>query len=154
MDPKEKKLILESQKVIQELDKAIFDLHELLMRINRAVQDRSLDIQKHIYQKSIWNDIGMYCLRHGLPQLAEVVYSEMINALKRYEESREVTVHKGLAYHNLAISLYSQCRREEARIMFEKAYEEDQRTYGSDQAEEGLAREALRKLFSTLPNVV
>lgn len=118
----------------------------LLGQINNAVEKGYLNVEDHIYDKSIWNTLGAAYLNHGLLKQAEQVYRNMLKTLEKYEVAHAVKIHKGLAFHNLGIILYHQRRRIEAKDMLLNAFEEDKRTYGPEKASKGQAKKTLDEL--------
>lgn len=122
-------------------------LQKAVMQIDDAIENGYVNIADHIYDKSIWNTLGMAYLNHGLLEQAEYVYRNMLSSLEKYEVSHpDKKIHKGMAFHNLGIILYRQGKRKEAKEMLLKAFEEDKRTYGLENALKGQAKRALDEL--------
>jgi tetratricopeptide (TPR) repeat protein len=72
----------------------------------------------------------------------------MLRTIEQYDQQHpeDKPVHKGLALHNLGIALYNLGQLDEAKRALERAYEEDQRTFGLENAKKGLAKKALETL--------
>jgi len=122
-------------------------VEDLLRQIDEAMEKGYLDVEEHIYDKSIWNTIGMAYLKQGLLEQAELIYRSMLKTLQKYEASHNgMKIHKGLAFHNLGIVLYRGGKMKEAKEMLLKALEEDKRTYGPEGASKGQAKKALDEL--------
>jgi hypothetical protein len=122
------------------------NLEDTLRQIDRAVEKGYLNVQNHIYNKSIWNSLGAAYLKEGMLKQAELVYRAMLKTLEKYEAEHNQKVHKGLAFHNLGIILYRQEKLKDAKDMLLKAFEEDKLTYGSESASKGQAKKALDEL--------
>ena len=122
------------------------NIENLLRQIDDAVEKGYLNIEDHIYDKSIWNTLGMAYLNQGLLKQAELVYRNMLKTLEKYEVAHDTKIHKGLAFHNLGIILYRQGKIKEAKELLLKAFEEDIRTYGPENASKGQAKRALDEL--------
>jgi len=122
------------------------NIEDLLRQIDDAVENEYLSVEDHIYDKSIWNSLGMAYFKLGLLAQAKHIYRGMLKTLEKYEVSHAVKVHKGLAFHNLGIILYRQGQKNEAKEMFLKAFEEDIRTYGPENASKYPAKKALDEL--------
>ena len=132
---------------VAELDRVMSkNIEDLLRQIEDAVEKGYVKIEDYIYDKSIWNNLGMAYLNQGLLKQAELVYRSMLKSLRRYETTHDTKIHKGLAYHNLGIVLYRQGKTKEAKEMLLKAFEEDTRTYGPENAAKGEAKRALDEL--------
>lgn len=133
---------------VAELDRlASKNVEDLLTQIEDAVEKGYLEVEDHIYDKSIWNTIGMAYLNQGLLKQAELVYRSMLKTLEKYEASHDgMKIHKGLAFHNFGIVLYRRGKMKEAKEMLLKALEEDKRTYGPERAAKGQAKKALDEL--------
>jgi len=132
---------------VAELNHAILtNIENLLRDIDKAVMDGHINLNKHVFDKSIWNTIGLPCFNNGLYKQAELIYRKMLETLRKFEKEKGERVHKGLALHNLGIALYFQGRMKEAREKFLEAYEEDKVTYGEESASKGVAKKALDKL--------
>ena len=101
--------------------------------------------------ETTWNEIGNFCLTRGLFQQAELVYKMMLLAIRRQEREKGKTLHKGLAFYNLGLALYSQGKSDEAKDNIKNAYEEDKRTYGKN-AHNYPAFKALNQLFGASPS--
>jgi hypothetical protein len=123
------------------------NIENALKEIDDAIEQRIIDISNNILDKSIWNDIGGFCLEKGLFQQAELIYRKMLETIQKQEQKIGKRLHKGLALHNLGISLYSQGKNLEARDCFTNAYQEDEIQYGKAIAETNLAKKALIQLF-------
>jgi hypothetical protein len=134
--------------VVSELDTSISNISKALEKIQDSILKGVIDIRSEIIDKSIWNEVGIYCLAHGLYQQARAVYEAMLQTIEQYEQQhpKEKPVHKGLALHNLGIALYNLGQPDEAKRALERAYEEDQRTFGLENAKKGLAKKALETL--------
>jgi tetratricopeptide (TPR) repeat protein len=122
------------------------NVEDLAREIDNAVEKGYLNIKDHIYDKSIWNTLGMAYFNQGLLKQAEYVYRNMLETLEKYEVAHNEKIHKGLAFHNLGVILYNQGKMKEAKEMFLKAYEEDVRTFGQENASKGQAKRALDEL--------
>jgi hypothetical protein len=133
---------------ISELDNVLSkNLQKAVMQIDDAIENGYVNIEDHIYDKSIWNTLGMAYLNHGLLEQAEYVYRNMLSSLEKYEVTHpDKKIHKGMAFHNLGTILYRQGKRKEAKEMFLKAFEEDKRTHGLENASKGQAKRALDEL--------
>jgi tetratricopeptide (TPR) repeat protein len=132
---------------IQKMKESFSYIENALGEIELAVLNAIIDIEDNVKDKSVWNDLGIYFIENGLYRQAEYVYVRMIDTINKYEKIKGKRIHKGLAFHNLGVVLLHQNRREEAKKMFEQAYEEDKITYGVAKAEQMQAREALRKIL-------
>jgi tetratricopeptide (TPR) repeat protein len=133
--------------VAQRIGEAFLNISTVLDEIDLAINNGIINIEDNVKDKSVWNDLGIYCMENGLYRQAEFVYGRMIDTITRYERDRGKRIHKGLAFCNLASALLCQVRTEEAKKMFEQAYEEDKLTYGVIEAEKLPARDTLRKFF-------
>lgn len=122
------------------------NIEDLIRSIDKAVEKGHINIRDHIYDKSVWNSLGMAYLKEGLLKQAELVYRAMVGTLEKYEAQHNEKIHKGLAYHNLGAVLYREGKLKEAKEMFLKAFEEDKRTYGSEGASKRQAKKALDEL--------
>jgi len=134
--------------VVQRMRESVSNIEKALEEIDVAILNGIIDIEDNVKDKSIWNDLGMYCIENGFYRQAELIYGAMIDTITKYEKSKGKRIHKGLAFHNLGVALLYQNRREEAKEMFKQAYEEDKLSYGIVNAERMPAREALRKFFN------
>lgn len=134
--------------IASELSGSISNINRALQEIDSSVTEGYLDITDNVVDKSIWNTIGLPCLGHGLYKQAEVIYTAMLETIRKYEGAHEGTsIPKGLAFHNLGIALYYQGKHEEARKNFAAAYEEDRRIHGDEKAKESLAKKALDQML-------
>jgi len=133
---------------ISELNNAVSkNLQKAVMQINDAIENGYVNIEDHIYDKSIWNTLGIAYLHYGLLEQAEYIYRNMRGSIEKYEVSHpDKKIHKGMAFHNLGTVLYRQGKRKEAKEMFLKAFEEDKRTYGLENASKGQTKRALDEL--------
>jgi tetratricopeptide (TPR) repeat protein len=132
---------------VQRMKESISDVEKVLEEIDVAVMNGVINIENNVKDKSVWNDLGIYCIENGFYRQAERIYGRMIDTITKYEETKGKRIHKGLAFHNLGVALLYQNRIKEAKKMFEQAYEEDKLSYGVVEAERLPAREALRKFF-------
>lgn len=147
MLPEEERLTLESKEVLESLEYLISSMDKLLIRIKKAVLAGDLNLENHIYDSSIWNNLGLFCLRNDLPRLAGKIYTSMLETIREYERTRKVEVYKGLALNNLGIALYSGGGYTDAKRALEKAAEEDRRVYHEQASVKGKAISALSGLF-------
>ena len=67
-----------------------------------------IDIEENVIDESIWNDFGIFFLENRFYSQAEIVYGKMIDTIIKIELIKRKRLHKGLAYHNLGISLLYQ----------------------------------------------
>ena len=133
---------------VQGLKDSVSKVKKVLEEIDIAVFSGIINIQDNVIDKSVWNDVGIYCLNNEFYHVSELVYRRMLDTIVKYEKANNTTLHKGLAFHNLGISLLHLGRREEAKKLIVQAYEEDRRTFGAENAERLTARETLRKIFN------
>jgi hypothetical protein len=60
---------------VSNLDEALHQTPlQLLEKINTSILDGTIDVNKNIYDKSIWNSLGMAYLQFDLPKQASIVY--------------------------------------------------------------------------------
>jgi tetratricopeptide (TPR) repeat protein len=144
----EKELKKDILTFVQRMRQCVSDIDKILAEINDAILNNIIDIEDNVKDKSVWNDLGIYFIENGFYRQAEFVYRDMIQTINNYEKTTGKRLHKGLAFHNLGVVLLYQNRTEEAKEMFEHAYEEDKITYGVVKAESMQARETLRKFFN------
>lgn len=142
----EEKLDATSKTIAAELNDVLLSIDTLLKDIEEAVLREDLDIEQHIFDKSIWNNIGLYGLRKKLPEVAETVFRAMLETIKKYEKKKDKTLYKGLALNNLGIALYLKGEFDEAKHMLELAAEEDKKIYGKEAPEKSRAISALAGL--------
>jgi tetratricopeptide (TPR) repeat protein len=132
----------------KELDYALTtNIENALKRIDEGVDSGAIDIRENITGYSIWNEIGGLCLSKGLFQQAELTYRKMLETIDRQEKRIKTPLHRGLAFQNLGLALYSQGKIDEARESIQKALEWDKITYGEEKAKDSLARKTLDRLF-------
>jgi tetratricopeptide (TPR) repeat protein len=144
----EEELRKDISNTIQRMRESASYIESILEEIEIAMLNGILDIGDNVKDKSVWNDLGLYCMENGFYRQAELIYGRMIDTITKYEKMKGRRLHKGLAFHNLGVALLYQNRRDEAKKMFERAYEEDRLSYGVVNAEQMQAREALKKFFA------
>jgi len=136
-------------KVVEGIKRTVSDIEKVLEEIRVSALNGVINIQDNVIDKSVWNDLGIYCLETGLFGQAEHVYDRMLQTIIDYEEANKIRIHKGLALHNLGVALYKQGRVRDAVQKFSDAFEEDRKTFGEIEAQRGLAKKALDELSGT-----
>lgn len=139
----EERLTLESKRILESLQDVVSSISKLLTCIKGAVLAGSLNPENHIYDDSIWNNIGLFCLRNDMPNIAEMVYRSMLETLREYEKAKNVELYKGLALNNLGIALYLKNEYSEAKMKLREAADEDKVRYGSQASQKSKAMSAL-----------
>jgi hypothetical protein len=91
------------------IDNAITgNIENALNQIDEAFDKGTLRIQENIIDRSIWHEIGAFCLEKGLFRQAELVYQRMLETIRKQEKRQGNRLHKGLALNNLGyISFFS-----------------------------------------------
>jgi len=142
-------LLADVRKTIASLDEVtITRVRATLERLEAAMLQGVVDIRENVKFRSIWAELGNYCIQNGLYRQAQSTYESMLDTIRKWEQMRNETLHKGLALYNLALALYYQGKISEARERFEQAFVEDRRTFGEAEAQKLPAKQALEKLFA------
>ena len=122
------------------------NIQSTLKRIDEAMLAGTLSIRDNVIHDSIWNRLGNFCLMNGLYRQAQSVFESMVETIGKWEQKHKQTLHKGLAFYSLGMALYLQGEPSKAKDYFEKAYQEDRRTFGETEAEKLPAKAALETL--------
>lgn len=142
----EKVVDRDAEETVRIFRTALDNLYILLDRIRDACLSGKIDIENHIYSKSVWNTLGLFFLKNDLPRLAEKVYSNMLETIHKYDSKRGTDLFKGLANNNLAVAMYMQGKMQEAKMRFRTAKCEQKRAFGPEEAEKSMANKALKTL--------
>ena len=122
-------------------------LSTVLTRIERAMLEGVMDIHENVVSQSIWAELGNSCLQNGLYRQAQSTYENMLKTIEEWDKAHGENLHKGMALYNLGLALYYQGKISDSRRYLDRAYQEDRRTFGEDEAQGLLAKQALDKLF-------
>jgi hypothetical protein len=115
----------------QEIAKAMSDTRWLIGKLTDVVDigfsenPGSKDL-KDIYERAV-NIAGFFLYRHGDFSGAEDAYKGMLQALYKFESHGSAKLHKGLTFHNIAISQFMERNFDEAVPNFLRAINEDVR---------------------------
>ena len=113
----------------QEIVKAVLDTRNLIDNFTNAMDlvfsehPDATDLKRY-YEETI-NVTGLFLLRFGDYSGAEWVYRKMLEALQHFETYGTNRLHKGMTYHNIAISQFVQRNFDEAIANDLRAFRED-----------------------------
>jgi hypothetical protein len=133
----------------QEIAKAVVDTRNLLNDFSEAVTlafsehpgDRAL---KEYYERIV-NITGFFLLRLGDFSAAQQVFEHMLATLRKFESHGSAILHKGVAFHNIAVSQFLQQDFDQAVPNFLRASAEDAR--GGIQANQSFALKVLQDRY-------
>jgi tetratricopeptide (TPR) repeat protein len=113
----------------QEIVKAVSDTQNLINNFTDAMdlvfsEHPDVTDLKRYYEETI-NVTGLFLLRFGEYSGAEAIYHKMLEALQHFETYGRIHLHKGMSYHNIAISQFFQRNFDEAIANEFRAFRED-----------------------------
>ena len=115
----------------QEIAKSVTDTMAIIKDFTEfadiAFSENPTDKRLKEYYESTLNITGMFAWRLGDFSAAETVYQNMLVALRKFESYGHLPLHKGMAFHNIAISQFMQRNFDQSIANFLRAFAEDHR---------------------------
>ena len=140
---------------IDECNRHLIEARQRLAQLHGIICDQvrsgKIRIEDQIIDRSVWNNYGRVLIGAKMYSDAEQVYSDMLETIRAVEKTKG-ELHKGLPIYNIGLVQFHQRNFDEGIPNILQAYEQDIRSFGSDDAKHKLASRFKQDLYGLVAN--